>query len=98
MWLTATLTILIQLIKDILPEKSRKYIPLMAVLLWIIAVWFLWNWTDYKDMIMQGITIWLSSTWVYQLSKGLLSKENDQKQEISTEDMPILDINLPPED
>ena len=83
MWLSALLTIIIQLLKDVIPNNLHRYIPLISILLWVGAVYFLWDFIDYKDLFEQWLTYGLWATWVYQLSKWLIEVADWQtKQEL----------------
>ena len=76
MWIASTIMILVQLIKDVLPESIKKFIPIICVFLAIVANYFLWEYSTIQELFIQGTTIWLASSGLYQGVKGLMSKDD----------------------
>lgn len=74
---TTAITLFIQVIKDLLPEGVKRFIPFFSMVLWIIWFYFLWEWADYKDLVVQGITVGLASTGLYEWVKWVTKNEEE---------------------
>lgn len=81
-------TIVVQLIKDLLPERLKKYIPLGCVIGFIIGNYFVGTqWTTMIECIIQGTTLGLASCGLYE---GVL-KPIAMKKPTPTKDLPVMD-------
>lgn len=69
------LMVLVQMIKNILPEQYIKYLPIACVVLGILGYYLFVPWADVGEVFLQGLIVGLAATGLYENGNVLFNKQ-----------------------